>query len=94
MLVLKKIMTINIRSLSKSYNLEVEPTYSIEHIKSMIQDKEGIPPDQIVLLYRHRLFENDKKSLDYYNIKDGETIFCTIKIRGHNYISILIHHFN
>ena len=85
----EKYMTIIIRSLNKSYNLKVEPYYSIEHIKSMIQEKEGIPPDQSVLLHAGRILQNER-SLDDYYIKDGHTISCVLKQRGHNYIPIYI----
>jgi len=85
----KKNMTIIIRSLSKSYNLEVKPSYSIGKIKWMIHYEEFFPYDQIELLYAGKILQNERP-LDDYFIKDGYTIHCVLKIRGHNYIPIYI----
>ena len=73
----------------KKLTLEVEPTDTIETIKKKIQDKEGIPFDQIILIYNTKNLE-DNRSLCDYNIQNGETIFRITKIRGHTYRTIYI----
>ena len=85
----KKNMTIIIKSLSRSYNLEVKPTYSIEKIKWMIHDTEGFQYHQIELLYAGKILQNERSLEDYF-INDGKTIHCVLKTRGHNYIPIYI----
>lgn len=54
-------------------DLEVESTDSIDNIKQKIQDKEGIPPDKIILYYNGTLLE-DGQTLADYNIQKEQII--------------------
>ena len=73
----------------KTITLEVESTDSIEIIKNKIQDKEGIPPDQMIIFYKGKILEDNRNLCDYY-IQNEETIQMMLKIRGHTYRTIYI----
>ena len=67
----------------KTITLEVEPSDSIENVKTKIQDKEGIPPDQQCLSFVDMEL-TDGHTLSYYKIHYGFTL--NLMLRHEKYI--------
>ncbi len=63
----------------KTITIDVEPLDTIEIVKKKIQEKEGIPPDQISLSYKGEELNNDKTLADY-NIQKEYSIHCVLKL--------------
>ena len=75
-------MLITIKTLSgRKLSLDFEPTQKVEEIKNALQEKEGIPVQQIRLIYSGKILK-DELTIQEANINPGTTFMMMMHLKG------------
>ena len=74
--------TISLKTLAgKTITLRVQLRWTVWALKGAVQDKEGIPPDQQLLIFAGKLLE-EERTLAAYGITHGDTLHLQLKLHG------------
>jgi large subunit ribosomal protein L40e len=65
----------------KPISLHVLDNYTVNVLKSAIQDEDGLPADQQRLIFTGKQLEDERKLKDY-GIEHGSIIHCVLRLRG------------
>ena len=75
-------MLISIKTLSgRKLSLDFEPSQKIIEIKETLQEKEGIPKEQIRLIYSGKVI-NDELKIEECNIQAGAILMMALNLKG------------
>ncbi|EDR03198.1 uncharacterized protein LACBIDRAFT_238699, partial [Laccaria bicolor S238N-H82] len=75
-------MQVFIKNISgKSICFDVRPQNTVGQLKIMIQEREGISPDQQRLLFSGQQLEDDFE-VEHYKLSDGSLVHLVLRLLG------------
>ncbi|GLJ51513.1 hypothetical protein SUGI_1095010 [Cryptomeria japonica] len=75
-------LSIKVKTLTgKEVEIDIEPTDTIERIKELVEQREGIPPLQQKLIYGGKQL-NDEKTVEDYGLEGGSVLHLVLALRG------------
>jgi uncharacterized ubiquitin-like protein YukD len=75
-------MLVHIKTLSgRKLSLDLDPKQKLIEVKETLQAKEGIPKEQIRLIYKGKVM-NDEMTIEESNVAPGETLMMAIHLKG------------
>ncbi|GLJ51505.1 hypothetical protein SUGI_1094880 [Cryptomeria japonica] len=75
-------LSIKVKTLTgKEVEIDIEPTDTIERIKDLVEEREGIPPLQQRIVYMGKQMHDEKTAKDY-GVVGGSVLHLILALRG------------